>query len=146
MSFLTKSFYLTHLSRSLTQLFELLYQDNRWKLTPATFLSLTSHLLDGVRDEWDAVQKCILSVIHIIQRCSGITRGRVLNGELYAQRLQKLIYLHLFTDCFMKISLQSSEQIYSKIYRNLYETVCKQKTTTNKQTNKKIQKYSWNSL
>ena len=28
----------------------------------------------------------------------------VLNGELYAQRFQKLIYLHLFTDCFMKSS------------------------------------------
>ena len=38
--------------------------------------------------------------------CSGM-----LNGELYAQRLQKLIYLYLFTDCFMKISLQSSKQI-----------------------------------
>ena len=35
-----------------------------------------------------------------IQICSGITRGRVLNGELYAQRLQKLIYLHLSKDCF----------------------------------------------
>ena len=46
-------------------------------------------------------------VLLIIQFCSGITRGRVLNGKLYAQRLQKLIYLHLFTDCFMKISLQS---------------------------------------
>ena len=31
--------------------------------------------------------------------------------ELYAQRLQKFIYLHLFTDCFMNISNQSSEQI-----------------------------------
>ena len=48
---------------------------------------------------------------NIIQLCSGITRGTVLNGELYAQRLQKLIYLHLFTDCFMKVSLQSSEHI-----------------------------------
>ena len=37
----------------------------------------------------------------IIQLCSGITCGRVLNGELCAQRLQKLIYLHLFTDCFV---------------------------------------------
>ena len=46
---------------------------------------------------------------HIIQMCSGITRGRVLNGELHAQRLLKLIYSHLFTDCFMKISRQSSE-------------------------------------
>ena len=27
------------------------------------------------------------------------------------QRLQKLIYLYLFTDCFMKISLQSLVQI-----------------------------------
>ena len=40
----------------------------------------------------------------VIQICSGITRGRVLSGEFYAQRLQK-IYLHLSTDCFVKISL-----------------------------------------
>ena len=33
-----------------------------------------------------------------IQICSGITRGRVLNGELYAQD----------ADCFMKISLRST--------------------------------------
>ena len=39
--------------------------------------------------------------MHIIQIYSGITCGRVLNGELHAQRLQKLIYLYLFTDCFM---------------------------------------------
>ena len=47
---------------------------------------------------------------HLIQLCSGITRGRVLNGELDAKKNQKLIYLHLSTDCFMKISLQSLEQ------------------------------------
>ena len=45
----------------------------------------------------------------MIQICSEITSGRVLNGELYAQRLQKSIYRHLLTGCFMKISLQSSE-------------------------------------
>ena len=45
------------------------------------------------------------SIRNISQTCSGITRGRMLNGELYGQRLQKLRYLHLFTDCFMKISL-----------------------------------------
>ena len=28
------------------------------------------------------------------------------------QRFQELIYLRLFTDCFMKISLQSSEQTH----------------------------------
>ena len=37
---------------------------------------------------------------HKMQICSGVTRGKVLHGELYAQRLQKLIYLHLSTDCF----------------------------------------------
>ena len=44
---------------------------------------------------------------------SGITSGSVLNGELYAQRSQKLMYLHLLTDCFMKISLYSSEQNFA---------------------------------
>ena len=38
-------------------------------------------------------------------------RGRVLNRELYAQLFQKLIYLHLFADCFMKIFPQSSDNI-----------------------------------
>ena len=46
--------------------------------------------------------------MHVTQICSGITLGRVLNGDLYAQRLQKLINLHLSTDCFMEISLHSS--------------------------------------
>ena len=57
---------------------------------------------------------------HTIQICSGITNGRVLNGELYAQRLQKLIYLHLLIGCFMTISLQSSElnlSSYSTIFK-----------------------------
>ena len=35
-----------------------------------------------------------------------------ISGELYARRLQNLIYRYLFTDCSMKISLQSSEKIY----------------------------------
>ena len=35
------------------------------------------------------------------------TCGRALNRELYAQKLQTWIHLHLSTDCFMKISLQS---------------------------------------
>ena len=45
----------------------------------------------------------------MFQICSGITSGRVLNGELYAKRLQQLIYLHLLAGCFMNISLQFSE-------------------------------------
>ena len=28
--------------------------------------------------------------------CSGVTHDKVFNGELYAQRFQKLIYLYLF--------------------------------------------------
>ena len=52
----------------------------------------------------------------VIQLCFGITRGkRVLSGELYTQRFQKLIYLHLFTDCFMKISHRSLEQTQSSV-------------------------------
>ena len=45
--------------------------------------------------------------LYIIQLCSGITHGMVLNEDIYAQRFQKLIYLHLFTECFM-ISHQSA--------------------------------------
>ena len=37
--------------------------------------------------------------------------GRVLNGDLFEQRFQKLIHLHLFIDCFMKISPQTSAQL-----------------------------------
>ena len=47
----------------------------------------------------------------IFQIYSVITSGRVLIGELHVQRLHELIYLYLFTDCFLKISLQSSEQL-----------------------------------
>ena len=56
------------------------------------------------------------------------SRGRMLNGELYAQRFQKLIYLHLFTECFVKISLQSLWQIHTNtvtVLRDLHETVWK---------------------
>ena len=41
---------------------------------------------------------------------SGITRRRELNGELYAQGLRKLIYLHLSTDCFMNTSVPWIEE------------------------------------
>ena len=32
--------------------------------------------------------------------CSGITRGRVLNGELYVPGIYKFIFLHLCTELF----------------------------------------------
>ena len=47
---------------------------------------------------------------HIILVCFGITCDGVPNGELYAQRFQKSILSAFLTDCFMKISLQLSEQ------------------------------------
>ena len=47
-----------------------------------------------VDDHFDhAARACIdtySKLYNIIQICSGITRGREFNGELYAQRLQKL--------------------------------------------------------
>ena len=63
---------------------------------------------------WDIALRSVCAEIFIIYfKFVMESRGRVFNGELYAQRLQKLIYLHLFTDFFMKISLHSSEQIAS---------------------------------
>ena len=50
-------------------------------------------------------------MFHIIQMCSVITHGRLLNGQIYAQRFQKLVYLHLFTDYFMKFSPQLSVKL-----------------------------------
>ena len=52
--------------------------------------------------------------------------------KLYAQRLQKLIYLHLSTDYFMKISLQltgprlKGRKRDHRLKSNLHETVCRQ--------------------
>ena len=54
--------------------------------------------------------------------------------SLLHQKFQKLIYLHLFTDCFMKISPQSLEQ---NTVLHLYGTVF---VTTIAETT------SWNSL
>ena len=51
---------------------------------------------------------CIDILRSVMEMCS--LESHVLNGEFYAQRYQKLIYLHLFTECFMKISLKWSEQ------------------------------------
>ena len=60
-----------------------------------------------------------IKVTSIIQMCSGITLDGVFSGEFYGQRFQKLIYLHLFTYCFMKISLQSLEQIQLHLHRRV---------------------------
>ena len=46
---------------------------------------------------------CIYIYIYIIQIYSGITCGRVLNGELYTCKLYKLINLCWSTGCFVKL-------------------------------------------
>ena len=45
---------------------------------------------------------------YVVQICYKITCGRVFNGKIYAQRLQKLIYLHLSTDCFISLHQRES--------------------------------------
>ena len=44
-------------------------------------------------------------VCYIIQMCSGITRGGVHNGELYAQRFQKLINVDRLTSEILVLHL-----------------------------------------
>ena len=61
---------------------------------------------DGCRQERNTVKV----------RIKVYTLGEAVGDRMYLcngieQRFQKLIYLHMFTDCFMKISLQSSAQI-----------------------------------
>ena len=46
---------------------------------------------------------CNLVTNHLIQIYSGITCGRVLNGELYTCKLYKLINLCWSTGCFVKL-------------------------------------------
>ena len=55
---------------------------------------------------WLQTEKLYIFESYITQIYSGITSGRVLDGELlYTEILE--VNLHLPTDCFMKISLQS---------------------------------------
>ena len=54
------------------------------------------------------------------QICSGITSGRVLNGELCAQRLQKSNSAFAYRLFHMKLSLQSSERNVVYIYYILH--------------------------
>ena len=49
-----------------------------------------------------ALQLFLYKSVHIIPNYSGITCGRGSNGELCTQRLQKLIFLYLSTNCFVK--------------------------------------------
>ena len=55
--------------------------------------------------------------------------ARVLNGELCTERLQKLIYLCLSTDCFMRISHQifQAPEDWREIFMKLYFTKYKYK-------------------
>ena len=60
------------------------------------------------------------TIICITRICSGITSGRMLDGELYAQRLQKLIYpIHMYSGI-------TSGRVSRRLERNFHETVCRQ--------------------
>ena len=64
---------------------------------------------------------------------SGITSGRVLDGEiLYAKILEVNLFASL-THCFIEISPHSTGHFECKmsrrVRRNLYETVCRQMQT-----------------
>ena len=51
-------------------------------------------------------------------------------GSFYTQRFQKLICLHLPTNCFVEISPHSTPcKMSRRVGRNLYETVCRQMQT-----------------
>ena len=52
----------------------------------------------------------LISYITVIQLCSGITCGRVLNGEHYAHRLQKLI---------LSAVAYSTEELYEQTLQKL---------------------------
>ena len=81
-------------------LIQLSFSFQMYWLKVATFLFLFLKLFCG---HSVMPQMCFQLVWCIIQIYSGITCGRMLNGELYTQRLQALIYLYLSTGCFMKI-------------------------------------------
>ena len=62
----------------------------------------------------------------IIHMCSGIKRGRVHNGELYAQRFSEVIYLHyLKTDFSSIVGTYTVLYLFQRLRRNLHETVYK---------------------
>ena len=69
------------------------------------------HVSHGFDIQWHIEDAHFYCVVFIRIAYTGI--------YLNVQKLQKLSYLHLFTDCLMKIFLQSSEQIFF-----LYFIVC----------------------
>ena len=76
-------------------------------------IQFTFEFIDKILHIYTENQSIQTNLFHFgitIQMCSGIASGIVLNGEFYAQILQKLIFLRFLTGCFMKISLQPSKQ------------------------------------
>ena len=58
-------------------------------------LHILCPIIVGRHDIESKIHVGVIRMSHTIQTCSGITRGRVLSGELHSQRSQKLIYLHV---------------------------------------------------
>ena len=57
-----------------------------------------------------------------MMKCSTKFLKSFFSAFVYTQRFQKLIYLHLFTDCFIKIAPQSLKQIQFQIQHMVIDT------------------------
>ena len=59
----------------------------------------------------------------IIQLCSGIVHGKVLNGEFYLQRFQNIIFLDLFTDCCHE-DFSSNFRTNTSVFLYIWYCIC----------------------
>ena len=76
------------------------------------------------------VKKCNTSIITIIQVYSGITRGRVLDGELLYTNILE-VSLFAFAYRLLHEDFSSIDRAPHRLKRNLHETVCRQMQTIN---------------
>ena len=68
---------------------------------------------------------CEICLIYIIQIYSGITCGRVLNGELYTCKLHKLINVCWSTGCFVKLHFTPRYLCLIYMYNCIHEKTIK---------------------
>ena len=80
-------------------------------------LNIWSHVAHIIAWDKGLINRCMEKCV--IQMCSGTTHSRMLNWELCAQILQNLIYLYLFTDCFMKVFLNRQNEHCPRRNENL---------------------------
>ena len=91
----------------------------KFNCSPYNFLSNVANIQTNITENIISLSEIVIRQKCIIQICSGITRGRVFIGELYAQRFHKFIYLHLITKLFHEdlssiVSTLSSTVVFSQ--------------------------------